>query len=312
LNAGWRQPIVAPADLTRFFVAFGLVPLLLASQFVGRIGPPAAVGEPSIVGGLPWSFALTATWSLEQLVFIVLAGAVLGVTSGRPAQGLAAVGLGSLLGMAADLWWFAGWVRPEDQTFVTMLPQAEWRSRLTGSALGLIGGVSTGFVIAAVVRWLIRHRPRLSLRAATRSEFAAAGVAVIGGPLLALWIASAAASSALVVPDGAPVQMVWVSGGAIAVDPAVLRAGPTRFRCQYALDATPVWAYLIPLPNGVELDAVSPSFPDYRSACGQEPGKVTWGGVADLQPGRYVWVQIDNSTDVQRTIATSPAVVVTP
>jgi hypothetical protein len=312
LNAGSRQPIVAPADLTRFFVAFGLAPLLLASQFVGRTGPPAAVGEPAILGGLPWTFALTATWSLEQLVFIILAGAALGLTSGRPAQGLAAAGLGILLGMAADLWWFAGWVRAEDQTFVTMLPQAEWRSRLIASGLGLIGAVSAGFVIAAVGRWFARHRPLVSLRTATRSEFASVGVAMIGGPLLALGIASAAASSALVVPDGAQVQMVWVSGDAIAVDPAVLRIGPTRFQCHYAFDATPAWAYLVPLPNGVDIGADSPSLPDYRSACGQDPGKVTWGTIVDLRPGRYVWMQIDNTTEVQRTISTSPVVVVTP
>lgn len=295
MNPGWRRPVIAPADLTRFFVALGLVPFLLV-----------------VTGGPPWSFALTPTWSQGQLVLIIVAGAVLGWTSDRPAHGLAAIGLGILLGLAADLWWFAGWVRPEDQSFVSMLPQAEWRSRLTGSALGLIGGVSAGFVTAVVARWLIRRRPGASLRTATRTDFAAIGVAVIGGPLLALGIASAAASSALVVPDGARVQTVWVSDGAIAVDPAVLRAGPTRFRCHYTIDATLAWTYLVPLTNGVDVGAVFASFPDYQSVCGQEPGSAIWGGATDLQPGQYMWVQIDNSTAALRAIVNSPIVTVTP
>jgi len=54
--AGPRQPIVAPADLIRF-VAFGMVPLLFPKSLARDVPP--------------WSFALTPTWSTEQLVFIL-------------------------------------------------------------------------------------------------------------------------------------------------------------------------------------------------------------------------------------------------
>lgn len=96
------------------------------------------------------------------------------------------------------------------------------------------------------------------------------------------------------------------------MDPVALRPGSTRFLCDYSLDAASAWAYLIPLPEGVDVEAVSPSFDDYDATCGVEPGVVTWGTVADLQPGRYVWIQIDNQTEVLRGIATSPVVVVAP
>lgn len=255
----------------------------------------------------PWSFALTPTWSPEQLAFIALAGAVLGLTSGRAALGLAGVALGTLLGLAADLWWIAGFVRPEDQAFVTLLPQAEWRSRLIGSALALLGVVCAGFVVGAGVRWLIRDRSGPSLRRPAGPELVAVLVAVIGGPLLALGIASAAASSGLVVPDGAQVQTVSVSAGAITVDPAILRPGPTRFRCHYGLDAAPGYAYL----GDPEDAAVSAAF-DFLAACGFEPGVVMWGTIVDLQPGRYVWQQINVETELPRTVATSPIFVVAP
>jgi len=294
--AGRRLPIVAPADLTRFLVAFGLVPLLLARDFARDVPP--------------WSFALTPTWSTEQLVFTALAGAVLGVTSGRPAHGLAGVALGILLGLAADLWWLADQVRPYDQTFVTMLPQAEWHSRLTGSALTLFGAVSAGFLVGAVVRRLVRDRSGSPLRRPTRSEGIAIGLAVIGGQLLALGIASVSASSALLVPDGSQVQTVSVSAGAITIDPAVLRPGPTRFRCQFALDAAPGWAYLVAIPDGADVEAVSPTYDKAEPYCGPEPGKVTWGTIVDLRPGRYAWKQLDVQTEVPRTIATSPIIVV--
>lgn len=311
MTAGPRQSIVAPADLAGFLVTFGLVPLLLASEFVGRIGPPAQDYEPAVMND-PWSYALTPTWSLEQFVFVALAGAVLGWTANRPAPGLAAAGLGILLGLSADLWWLAGFVKPEDQTFVTMLTQAEWHSRLGGSALGLLGAVSAGFLIGAVIRALIRSGPRRLRSRPTRPEAFALGLAIIGGPLMAIGIASVAASSALVVPDGAQVQRVRVSAGAITLDPVVLRPGSTRFLCDYSLDAVPAWAYLIPLPEGVDGETVSPSFDDYDATCGVEPGVVTWGTVADLQPGRYVWMQIDNETEVLQEIATSPVLVVAP
>lgn len=195
----WRvavpgRAIVTPADVTRFLVAVGLVPLLLASEFVGRIGPPAQEYEPAVVNDPTWSFALTPTWSLEQLVFIGLAGAVLGWTAGRSAQGLAAVGLGILLGLSADLWWLAGFVTPDDQSFVTMLPQAEWRSLFIGSALGLLAALAGGFLAGVVARRLMRHRLRRSLRRPGGPEAVAIGLAVIGTPLLALGIASVAAS----------------------------------------------------------------------------------------------------------------------
>ena len=85
MSAGARPPLVASLDLARPLVAFGLVPIL----FVG-LGPP-------------WSFALTPTWSNQQLVIIASAGVGLGAIAGRPAQGLAGVTLGILPGLAVDL-----------------------------------------------------------------------------------------------------------------------------------------------------------------------------------------------------------------
>ncbi len=318
MSGGLRHPIVPPADLTRFLVAFGLVPLLFANT---KASPPLSEGHTL---SLPWSFALTPTWSMDQLAFIGLAGVVLGVTSGRPAQGLAAVTLGILLGLAADLWWLAGWVTPYEQRFVSMLPPTEWRSRSAESALVLLGVVAGAFLVGAVVRRLIRDRSRPSLRRPTGSQLVAVGLAVIGGPVLALGIAAAAASSALLVPDGAQVQTVRVSAGAITVDPAVLRPGPTRFRCLFALEAALGWAYLVPVPEGVDVEAASHTFAEAFEAassqnfgvsdasCGPYPGTVTWGTPADLHPSRYIWLQDDAQSEVPRPIATSPVVIVAP
>lgn len=288
-----RQPIDAPADVTRLLVAFGLVPLLLGQVDPGLTSPP-------------WSFALAPTWSIAQLGLIALAGAVLGVTSSRPAHGLAGVTLGILLGLAADLWWLAGQVTPDDQAFVSFLSPTVWRSSLTGSALALFGAVSAGFLVGVVVRRLRQGRSGPPLRRPTGSEAAAIGVGVISGPLLALAIASAGASSALLVPDGAQVQTIGVSAGSITVDPVILRAGPTRFRCQLATDATSAEALL--LPEGV--DPVTVETNPYPHCGSSQSGSLTWGTVADLHPGRYVWQQIDPTGP--RTIATSPVVVVAP
>ena len=181
LIAGPRAPIIAPADLTRFLVAVGLVPLLL------------------VIVGPPWSFALTPSWTIQQLVVIALAGVGLGVTSARPAQGLAGVTLGILVGLAVDLWWLAGWVGPFDQGFVTLLPRSEWRSRLIGAALSLLGVISAGYLVGAVVLRPLRDRSPRELRRPTVAEAVAVGLAVVGAPVLALVMASAAASSALVV-----------------------------------------------------------------------------------------------------------------
>jgi hypothetical protein len=215
----------APVDVAQFFLAFSLVPLILARDFVRDVPP--------------WSFAMTPSWSAEQLGFFVLAGAILGLISSRPATGLVGVAIGSLLGLAADLWWLAGFVRPEDQGFVSLLPQAEWRSRLAGSALALVGAVSAGFSMGAAVRWLVRGRSRSPLPRTAGAQLMSLGAAVIGGPLLALAIAWAAATSGLVVPEGSQVQTVRFAAGTISVDPAALRPGATRFLCLYAADAAP-------------------------------------------------------------------------
>ena len=138
---------------------------------------------------------------------------------------------------------------------------------------------------------------------------------VIGGPLLAVSIASAAASSALVVPDDAQVQTVRVSAGTIMVDPTVLQPGPTRFRCEFAGDAAPEWASLVALPEGTDVETAPSRFDDYYSSCGLEPGSVSWGTTADLEPGRYVWRQIDYLIDYQtdpRTVTTSSVIIVAP
>ncbi len=316
MNAVPRQPIVHPADRTRFLVAFGLVPLLLARDLQR--------------GHLPWSFALMPTWSMEQLALIGLAGAVLGVTSGRPAPGLAGVALGILLGLAVDLWWLAGWVKYYDQSLVTMLPQAEWTAHLTRSALELLGVVAGSFLVGAIVRRLIRDRSGPPLRRPTRSEIVAFGLAAIGGPLLSLGIAAAAASSALVVPDGAQVQTVRVSAVAIAVDPVVLRPGPTRFLCIFTPETAStiaeylvaVPAHLVAVPEGVDVEAAPSAQGDIISSCySQGPGTVDWGPPADLRPGRYAWRlidywPIDHQTglylDDPRMIMDSPIFVVAP
>jgi hypothetical protein len=287
---------VAPLDVAQFLVAFGLVPLVLARHFVRDVPP--------------WSFGLMPDWSIDQLGFCVLAGAIIGAVSRRPETGLAAVALGSLLGLAADLWWLAGFVRPEDQAFVSQLPQAEWRIRLVWSAVALLVGVAAGFSIGAVTRWLVRGQPRSGLRRRAGAMLGGIGLTVFGGPLLALAIAWTAASSGLVVPDGSQVQSVRLSAHAISVDPVDLRPGSTRFRCLRSSDAVPWGALLVAIPEGSSVEAIGPS-DDYEATC--EPGEsdVSWGTVADLLPGQYAWQQIDNSGEVWRLVATSPVVVVT-
>jgi hypothetical protein len=288
---------VAPADVAQLLFGFGLVPLVLARDFVRDVPP--------------WSFGLTPGWAAEQLGFFVLAGAILGLTSSRPATGLAAVAIGILLGLAADLWWLTGFVRPEDQDFVSLLSQAEWRSRLIVSALALVATVSAGFSVGAVVRRLVRDRSRRPRLRPAATDLVAVGVALIGGPLLAFGIASAAASSALVVPDGSQVQTVRFSAGTITVDPSVLRPGQTRFLCLFEPDSEVWGALLVAIPEGTDVGTLPP-IPDYHATC--DPGAVdaSWGTVAELGPGQYAWQQIDNSAEIWRVIATSPVVVVTP
>lgn len=292
-----RGLTAAPVDVAQFLLASSLVPLVLARDFVRDVPP--------------WSFGLTPSWSAEQLGFFVLAGAILGLTSSRPATGLLGVAIGSLLGLAADLWWLAGFVRPEDQGFVSLLPQAEWRSNLTGSALALVSGASAGFSIGAAVRWLMRGRSRSPRRRPAGASLAALGVTLIGGPLLALAIASAAASSALVVPDGSQVQTVRFSGGGIGIDPTTLQSGATRFLCRYAPDAEPWVALLVTLPDGSDLDAIPP-IQDYNATCDAGDSDVRWGTIADLRPGQYAWQQMDFSAETWRVIAMSPVIVVSP
>jgi len=273
------------------------VPLVLARDFVRDVPP--------------WSFGLAPSWSAEQLGFFVLAGAILGLTSSRPATGLLGVAIGSLLGLAVDLWWLTGFVRPEDQAFVSLFPQAEWRSLLSGSALALVGAVSAGFSVGAAVRWLVRGRSRSRRRRPASASLVALGVTLIGGPLLALAIASAAASSALVVPDGSQVQIVGFSAGAISIDPATLRPGATRFLCRYAPDAEPWGALLVTIPDGSDVEALLP-IQDYHATCDAGDRDTRWGTIADLRPGQYAWQQIDNSAETWRVIAMSPVIVVTP
>jgi hypothetical protein len=262
--------------------------------------------------GRPWSFALTPGWSLGQLIVIVLAGVALGVTSDRPAHGLAAVTLGVLLGLAVDIWWLAGFVEPYDQAFVTMLPQAAWRSDMIRAALTMFGLVTAGFATGVVARRFLRGRSGSAARPRpTGSEAVALGVALIFGPLLAVGIASAAASSALVVPDAAQVQTVEVSNGAITVDPVVLRPGQWRFRCHFGADAAPDWARLVAVPEGVEPDTVTATSDNEYSWCGQTPGRSSWGAIGDLQPGRYMWIQFE-PTEIPRILARSRAFVVMP
>jgi hypothetical protein len=298
MKAAADAPIIRPADLTTFLISFGLAPLLLAREFQRDLSPA--------------SFALTPMWSIDQLAFVGVAGAGFGLMSSRPAQASAGIALGIMLGLGADLWWLGGWVTPDDQSFVSMLSQAEWRSRLTMSALQLLGVAGLGFLVGTVLRLRLRGRPG---RRPARSELAAIAVAVIGGPILALAIASIGASSALLVPDGTQVQRLKVGAGAMTVEPVILHPGPTRFQCHFAADALPASAYLLAIPEAAAVEPTSPSFDDVASSCGPEPGRVTWGPVGDLPPGRYVWKQIDDQIDFStdpRTIAMSPVVVVAP
>jgi hypothetical protein len=256
-----------------------------------------------------WSFALDPTWSTGQLAFIALAGLVLGLGGGRLSLGLAGITIGALLGLGVDVAYLAGWVKPHDQTFVSLLPAAEWRSRLVESAL-LLAGVAAGcFVIAWAASWLVRERRAPDLRRPAGSDLIAVALAVVAVPLLTLGIA-ADTGAALVVPEAAQVQTIRVSAGSITADPLVLRPGPTRFLCAYSGDAASAWTYLTaPAESG---DAGTATRLDYASACGFEPGTMSWGTVADLRPGRYVWEQRDNTAEPVQIIATSPVVVVTP
>ena len=296
MTASRREALVAPADLTRFLLAFGLVPLLFARIDVALVDPP-------------WSFALTPGWSTGQLVVIVGAGALLGVTSGRPAQGLAAVTFGVLAGLALDLWLFAGDVAPGFQTFVTLLPADEWRSRVTVAALVLALAIAAGFVAGVLVRRFVSERPPRPFGRPMGSETAAIGLAVVGGPILAVVIGIGFSSSALVVPDGSQTQAVTVSNAAIAVEPTTLRPGPTRFRCQVTADAISEWTRLVVVPETADIDSILPSIEDV-STCGYYTGIDTWGPIADLRPGRYVWIQIDQSGP--RVLAMSPEITVAP
>jgi hypothetical protein len=298
LTAGPARPIVAPVDLTRFLIAAGLVPLLFV-----RV-------DPTLVGP-PWSFALTPGWSLSQLLFIAVAGGVLGVTSSRPAHGLAAVTLGVLAGLALDLWWFAGQVTAIDQAFVTLLARDEWWSRTAGSAIVLAGAMALGFLVGAVARWMIRGRGLASFPRPNRSEAAAIGVAAIGAPVLALAIAFAGAASPIVVPDGAQVQVVSVMADSIVVNPVTMRPGPTHFRCQFAPDATSEWISLVVARPIVDIESDEVGAEDL-SLCGPRAGSEAWGPVAEVPPGRYMWIQWDQFTEVPRLGATSPVFVVGP
>ena len=299
LSAARRQLIVARADVARFLVAFGIAPLVLLSGGLAGDGPP-------------WSFVLTPSWSLGQLVLIALAGAGLGATSGRPAHGLAAVTLGMLLGLGVDLWWLAGFVKPYDQVFVSLLPQEVWRSDMVLAALTMLGLVSAGYATGAVAwRFLTGLKGQTDRPRPDHLDAVALGVAFVGGSLLAVGITEAAASSALVVPDGALIQTVEVSHGAITVDPAALRSGQWRFRCHFGADAAPEWARLVAVPEDGELDLGSARLDEEVSACGQTPDSSTWGTIGDLQPGRYVWIQFE-PTETRHLIATSSPFVVVP
>jgi len=290
---------MAPADVARFLIAFGIAPLVLVSS--GLTGD-----------GRTWSFVLTPGWSFGQLFLIALAGTALGATSGRPAHGLAAVTLGTLLGLGADLWWLAGFVKPYDQTFVTTLPLAVWRSDMVRAALAMLGLVIAGYATGAVARRFLMRAYGLTARPRpTNDDAVALGVAFVGGSLLAVGITVAAASSALVVPDGAQIQTVDVSRGNISMDPTTLRSGQWRFRCHFGDDAAPEWARLVAVPENGELDLGAFPLDEEYSACGQTPGSTTWGTVGELQPGRYVWIQFD-PTEFRRLIATSSPFVVVP
>ena len=299
MSAARPQPVVAQADVTRFLIALGLAPLVLVSS--GLTGD-----------GATWSFVLTPSWSFGQLTVIAVAGVALGVTSDRPAHGLAGVTLGVLVGLAIDLWWLAGFVKPYDQDFVTMLPQEAWRSDMLWAALTMVGLVTAGFATGTLVRRLRRVGSGSTARSRPSGVEAVALIAVfVGGPLLAVGLASAAASSALVVPGGAQIQTVEVSRGAITVDPTALPSGQWRFRCHFGADAAPEWARLVAAPEGVELDVVAATSDGEVSACGQTPDSSSWGTVADLQPGRYRWIQYE-PTEVPLILATSRAFVVVP
>jgi hypothetical protein len=286
-----RSPGNAPLDVARFLVAFGLVPVLLV-----RSNPI-------------WSFALDPTWSTGQLAFMALAGLVVGLGGGRLSFGLAGITIGALLGLGVDVAYLAGWVKPYDQTFVSLLPAAEWRSRLLVSALLLAGTAAASFTIGWVASRLVREHRAPRLRRPAGSDVIAVALAVIAAPLLALGIATDT-GAALVVPEGAQVQTIRVSAGSITADPLVLRPGQTRFLCNYSGDAAPAWTYLSAIAESGDPETATRL--DEASNCGFEPGSVSWATVADLRPGRYVWDQRDNYTEPVRIIATSPVVVVTP
>jgi hypothetical protein len=286
-----RSPGIAPLDVARFLVALGIVPVLLV-----RSNPT-------------WSFALDPTWSTGQLAFIALAGLVLGLGGGRLSFGLAGITIGALLGLGVDVAYLAGWVKPYDQAFVSLLPAAEWRSRLLVSALLLAGTAAASFAIGWVASRLVRERRTPRLRRPAGSDVIAVTLAVVAVPLLALGIATDT-GAALVVPEGAQVQTIRVSAGSITADPLVLRPGQTRFLCTYSGDAAPTWTYLSAIAESGDPETATRL--DEASNCGFEPGSVSWGTVADLRPGRYVWDQRDNYTEPVRIIATSPVVVVTP
>jgi hypothetical protein len=296
LTAAPAARIVAPPDLARFLVAFGLVPLLFVTVDPALVDPP-------------WSFVLTPAWSSTELLVIAAAGGAMGVTSGRPAQGLAAVTLGVLCGLAVDLWWFADQVTPSDQAFVTMLVSDEWRSRAAGSAAVLAGAIATGFTLGALIRWVVGRDRFAALRRPTRSEAVAIVMAAIGGPVLALVIASAGAASPIVVADGAQVQVVLVMADSIEVDTATMRPGPTHFRCQFAPDATSEWTRLVVARPIVDIESDEIGADDL-SLCGPRAGREAWGPVAELPPGRYMWIQWD--PQAPRLNATSSVFVVGP
>jgi len=290
--------LVVPGDVALFLVAFGVVPLVLA------ILSPHESQRGTVE---PLSFAQVPTWSITQVVAFVLAGGLLGWSATRLARGLAAVGLGIVLGLAVDLWWFAGWV---ERSGPSTLPEGEWLASLAASALILVGALYAGFALSAVARRLTRGGR--SLGSPTKPDLVAAAVALVAVPLLALTVAAAAASSPLVAPRGGQIQTVRVSAGAIDVEPAALRAGPTRFRCEFGSDAIlSSSANLFPISEGTDVNAVSPLSEESASSCGPQIG-TSWGTAAVLEPGRYVWMQFDFARDVPAVAGLSQVVVVTP
>ncbi len=225
-------PLVAPIDLARFLLAVGLAPLLL------------------VLDRPPWSFTLTPDWSVQQLAVIAIAGVGLGLLPGRPAQGLAAVGFGSLTGLAFDLWWLAGWVKPYDQDFVTTIAVDAWRQSLISAGSALVGVLWAGFLVGAIVARVVRGGALPERRRPTRAEATAAGLAVIGAPLLVAGLAMMAGSSgarhARRRPD--PVGLDLARGD--RAGSALAQTWPDALPCHVAPDAIPEWARLIARPDG--------------------------------------------------------------